>query len=177
MGLGKYPRYDPGPTPIKGYYSTYFWGPGPGKVICQVTITRKSYLKGTYTRNHTYRMVRFRCSHGYKWLLRGLVRGTKRVLGIRVTIKLYEFHRGRQRQVLSFYQSDLCITVNAPFPGPRLVTPLGHLALGAKSFGVQKHTVDILLLIQILYYLKDPKVWEVGVYSLLWVLQDVYHQP
>ena len=35
----------------------------------------------------------------------------------------------------------------------------------------------IRMMIQILHYLKDPKLLELWVYSLLWVLQDLYHQP
>ena len=32
-------------------------------------------------------------------------------------------------------------------------------------------------MIPILHYLKDPKVGGIMVYSLLWVMQDLYHQP
>ena len=32
-------------------------------------------------------------------------------------------------------------------------------------------------MIQILNYLKDSKLREVMVYSLLWVMQDLYYQP
>ena len=35
----------------------------------------------------------------------------------------------------------------------------------------------IRLMIKTLHYLKDPRLWEILVYSLLWVLQDVYHEP
>ena len=27
------------------------------------------------------------------------------------------------------------------------------------------------------YYLKDPNLWELWAYSLLWVMQDFDHQP
>ena len=30
---------------------------------------------------------------------------------------------------------------------------------------------------KILHYLKDPKLWGIMVYSLLWVMQDFVHQP
>ena len=35
----------------------------------------------------------------------------------------------------------------------------------------------LLWMIEILHYLKDPKTMGVMVYSLLWVMQDFYHQP
>ena len=38
-------------------------------------------------------------------------------------------------------------------------------------------TFLILLMIKILHYLKDPKLWELWVYSSLWVMQDFDHQP
>ena len=34
----------------------------------------------------------------------------------------------------------------------------------------------VLLMIYILHYLQDPKLWELW-YSFLWVMQDLYHQP
>ena len=30
------------------------------------------------------------------------------------------------------------------------------------------------MMMQILHYLKDPKLWEFVVYSLLWVMQELY---
>ena len=35
----------------------------------------------------------------------------------------------------------------------------------------------LLLMIGILLYLKDPKLWELWFIPCLWVMQDVYHQP
>ena len=32
-------------------------------------------------------------------------------------------------------------------------------------------------MIEILHDLKDPKLWEIMVYSFLWVMQGLYHQP
>ena len=34
----------------------------------------------------------------------------------------------------------------------------------------------LLFMIQTLHYLKDPKLWEIMVNSLLWVMQKLYHQ-
>ena len=39
--------------------------------------------------------------------------------------------------------------------------------------------IYLLLMIQILHYLKDPKLWELWntmEYSLLWVMQDLYRR-
>ena len=36
---------------------------------------------------------------------------------------------------------------------------------------------SIVQMVSILHYLNDPRVWELWVYSLLWVMQDLYHQP
>ena len=41
-------------------------------------------------------------------------------------------------------------------------------------------TLKILLMIYILQYLKDPKLWElwyIPYYGLLWLMQDLYHEP
>ena len=35
----------------------------------------------------------------------------------------------------------------------------------------------LLLIIQTLPYLTDPNLWGILVYSLLWVMQDLYHEP
>ena len=47
-----------------------------------------------------------------------------------------------------------------------------------------KHGIDpskplhaLLLMIYILHYLQDPKTMRIIADSLLWVLQDLYHQP
>ena len=36
---------------------------------------------------------------------------------------------------------------------------------------------DIQLMTYILHYLKTPEPWELWVYSFVWVMQDLYHQP
>ena len=54
------------------------------------------------------------------------------------------------------------------------------LTAGRSSSGAKhppEQAGDILLMIETLHYLKDPKLWGIMVYSLLWAMQDFYHQP
>ena len=46
-----------------------------------------------------------------------------------------------------------------------------------RGFSILRKASVLLLMIQILHYFKDSKLWGIMVDSLLWVTQALYHQP
>ena len=48
-----------------------------------------------------------------------------------------------------------------------LMVEILHDLKGCKTMGVPING----------YYVKDPKLWELSVYSLVWVMPGLYHQP